>query len=66
MKATVSYASVHTIHTFTAVRDSCYSAEMTAIYLSLNFNIENFILITTLLDLSSTNNYEQTYKAVFQ
>lgn len=59
-------ASAHTIHTFTVVRDSYYSAEITAIYLSLNFNTENFILITTLLDLSSTNNYEQMYKAVFQ
>lgn len=65
MTATVSYASAHTKHTFTVVYDSYYSAEIIAIYLSLNFNIENFTLITTLLDLSSTNNYEQTYKAVF-
>lgn len=38
----MSDASAHTRHTFTAVRDSYYSAEITAICLSLNINIENF------------------------
>ena len=42
MAATVSDASAHTKHTFTAVRDSYYSAEIRTIYLSLNINIENF------------------------